>query len=561
MSPRRDVRLLVTNTLPGLPSLTSAASSWVTLHDAAKLRASKEPSSSAHSFPFSIPLSLDAPCCLHLEDSDGGELRWELEVRVSQVGASEVCETHLLHLLPYDLTPGPSNSGVSTRITEEAVASRMFSEGQSGFEVRLVMAHGSIRSGQSSLRLGVEIRKTGDRNVVASKLRAIRRVKVEWWRVVELVGSQGSSSQQGSTGNKRTLLYHSGKGCRFSESQPVRLLFEVPPISTTTCGFITQTTVYHSVRFFVRAIVGFAGNDNEDVVVEKELVVEKPLWTGAIEIESEPIDPSLLEEANPVDDEIRHQAYRLKGLDIVGEQGTYRHSTDPELPSFGGSSNAAAGPSTESGLPTFTESQRLSTAQGAASSSSPTAYLSGELATWVECDGYETFSEPPPSAMASVGASGSMDLPSNGRPDASEQLRLVEALGLGQGTRVIDTEEDMPPSIDEPSLPALPNAILPHHHVSAHPRRYSTLPPEVEAVTVDAAAAAPVARSSTRSNTISGAPPTFAASEAAERQGLAATGPIQNEPQHDEPEAVGDLPPPPSYTTGPPPLGAPPGYA
>lgn len=551
--------MLVVNTLPGLPTLTSAASSWITLHDATKQRASKEPSSSAHSFPFAIPLSLDAPCCLHLEDPDGGEVRWELEVCVEQIGSGETRETHPLHLLPFDLATNPSDS--RSYITEEAVASRMFSEGQSGFEVRLVMAHGSIRSDQS-LPLGIEIRQTGDRSTVANKLRSVRRVRVEGWRVVDLLGAQGSSSQS-SSADRRTLLYHSGKGCRFSESQAIRLLFEVPTINVS-CGSITQRTVYHSIKFLVRAIVGFAGNANEDVVVEKELVVEKPLWNGSNEIESTPLDPTMFADAEPADDEARRMAYRLKGIDLAGEGGTFRPSIDPDLPPFDGSAmsgNAAAGPSTEAGLPTFTESQQQSTAQhGAAplSPGPPAPYLSGELATWVECDGYETFSEPPPPAIASVGASGSMDLPPNGRQDATEQLRLVEALGLGHGTRVIDTEEDMPPSIDEPSLPALPNAILPHHQVSTRARRYSTLPPE--AMSPSEPAAEPVVRPSTRSNTISGAPPTFAASEAAERQGLAATGPIQNEPQHDEPEANGYLPPP-SYSTGPPPLGAPPGYA
>lgn len=43
-----------------------------------------------------------------------------------------------------------------------------------------------------------------------------------------------------------------------------------------------------------------------------------------------------------------------------------------------------------------------------------------------------------------------LNLPqSNGR-------ELIERLGLGEGTRVVDLQDDLPPGIDEPSLPALP---------------------------------------------------------------------------------------------------------
>jgi hypothetical protein len=38
---------------------------------------------------------------------------------------------------------------------------------------------------------------------------------------------------------------------------------------------------------------------------------------------------------------------------------------------------------------------------------------------------------------------------SNGR-------ELIERLGLGEGTRIVDLQDDLPPGIDEPSLPALP---------------------------------------------------------------------------------------------------------
>lgn len=44
---------------------------------------------------------------------------------------------------------------------------------------------------------------------------------------------------------------------------------------------------------------------------------------------------------------------------------------------------------------------------------------------------------------------------------------LMEQLGLGHGTRVVDLHDDMPPGIDEPSLPALPGFGTPQNYHQA----------------------------------------------------------------------------------------------
>ena len=60
-------------------------------------------------------------------------------------------------------------------------------------------------------------------------------------------------------------------------------------------------------------------------------------------------------------------------------------------------------------------------------------------------DGYETFSEQPPSVSVSFGVGGSMDPPQEGdETDGSihgmDGLALMEHLGLGEGTRVVDLQ-------------------------------------------------------------------------------------------------------------------------
>lgn len=796
------VRLTSASTLPNHPSIVAIASNWVPIVEtspnqrtSSKVTGSSNIPITSSSHPFSITLPSnknDAPCCLHLDETDGGEVRWDVEVLLryqtqfpGQANQTEeVRESHVVHLLPYEVLDsevfpigvgsstsgngfqgmiaingaevtspdsntktsaidianaeaGPSRlpSAISTsaipqidssagtasttdrntinNVSDDATESVTISEfitDNSGFSVRLVLANSRVRNGQG-LPIGVEIRQEGEKSVVVPRLRAVRRVKIEWWRCVEVGGQSASRpSGQKSGGNgdterqdavdeagpstapstiptsratypgkfssptglepRQTLLYHSGKGCRFSSSNSIRLLFELPPVGNVlsspssgyaTCGFLTQTTAYHSVRFLVRAIVGFAGSENEDVVLEDELVVDRPLWRdGEADLaEVEGLNDETTSQFSPgevvgigsgdyedlpEDEDGRRTAYRLKGMDIVGETGTFRlidqgstcAGADGELPPFsaglpkpppfnslestplapplapmmGSSSVGQSVTAGDTGLPSFTESQLLqaqSTADSPARLASETAslsrastpanpachgpptppapYLSGELATWVECDGYETFSEPPPPATASAGASGSMDIPneqdnanrSSCNPavarNAQERLRLVEALGLGEGTRVVDTEEDMPPSIDEPSLPALPNAIMPHHTPRA--RRYTSSSPSV-AVFPDApinhfAGSPPAFEAHTtdlpRSASLDAAPPpTFAASEAAEAQGIAATGPT-HEPEaseRDPPRSATSVDLPPSYTTGqhvPPQGEAPPGYA
>jgi hypothetical protein len=128
------------------------------------------------------------------------------------------------------------------------------------------------------------------------------------------------------------------------------------------------------------------------------------------------------------------------------------------------------------GLPTFQESQSQVIRDSAPPAHGPGTRVdpssdpaerftvrpaTGELANWIEYDGYESFSQPPPPAAASLGLSSSIDLPPPGEDQAvdsplvrnllgdaanssvtgvDDRMRLMTELGLGEGTRVIDMQ-------------------------------------------------------------------------------------------------------------------------
>ncbi|KAJ9102575.1 hypothetical protein QFC21_002976 [Naganishia friedmannii] len=636
-----SIRLRLTDKLPSHSPLLLYNTPWHAIYAPSKPGFSeKSRFSPSDGYRFNLPLEgSNLPGCLHLTDRGDGEVQWELEVNIRQGSESrfeDIRSSHEIHLTPYD--NGDDNDGLSKQaqgggseksrlgdlqdVTEELV------DNEAGMRVRMVLARTSTRSNES-LPFGVEISRLEHTPEASNKLKSLRRVKVEWWRRVRTPVLRSTTSNQTAGPSSRlidaeqqgylNILHRSGKSCRYSAEKPVRLLFELPPLTNITqmpghdtCGDITQETPYHNISFFVKVIVGFQGQDQNELEMSRVIEVQRAKWqetaaqdpgqstdaTNDVEI-SALVSSDLVDEDYPMTDEVRQQAYRLKGVDIVGETGTFRldgpgagpsgsvaGAADPELPSFEaaardgrpptfmqaiaaepGNSSATGAQTDEHGgdLPTFTESQSLLARQsnqlsgpGASSvvgsdasctglssrRTPPPTLLTAELATWKEFDGYETFSQPPPAAMESLGASGVMDIDT---PDMNEldpaalqdRIQLMESLGLGEGSRVIDTQEDMPPGFDEPSLPALPNAIMPHHqrnrtHQAGH-RRGSTdahaesppaFPDDTATPSAVAGRAASQERNAPSSQQHLHPPPSFAASEAAEAQGMNARGPL-----------------------------------
>ncbi|WWD17710.1 hypothetical protein CI109_102151 [Kwoniella shandongensis] len=360
-------------------------------------------------------------------------------------------------------------------------------------------------------------------------------------------------------------------------------------VAEQTWGEINMTTVYHSVSFFLRVTIGFGIEAGRDWTIQREIVIRPRLWREPTEVVIErglepapgsggvemvvdgsgvgAVDGELATERYyKSDEEMAREAYRHKGRDVVGQSGTFRAGesagrADDLPPPFDGATpngeTSAAGPSTSaSGLPTFLESEEQMRAGEAPLPTElvrserlvPVAFeeqidgdgegfdrstwvgrrgsLGGELGTWVEYDGYETFSVAPPSMSASFGVGGSMDPPQEGDIEGAsvvggmvarlgmgleggrgmEGLELMEHLGLGEGTRVVDLQDDLPPGIDEPSLPALPSFDQSHssphqpgyHHPPAfgappphpHPHTHTTTPPAHDPPSFDASQAA-----------------------------------------------------------------------
>lgn len=634
------------------------------------------------------------PGCLHLTERGDGQVQWELDVNLRK-GSEDIRSTHEIHLTPYATGDDAANTSKLAENSSEKsrgpdlqdVVEESVNE-EAGFRTRVILPRAYTRNDES-LPVGVEISKLDNGSEASTKLKSLRRVKLEWWRKVTTpsmpagpVSQEAGPSSRPVEPNQQaffTILHRSGKSCRYSAEQPVRLLFELPPLYNITqlpghdsCGEITQDTPYHSTSFFIKIIVGFVGQEENELVLTQNVDIRRARWhdTPATEVvqTSDPDDNSgqlaaILSDSEdedyPMTDAVRRQAYRLKGVDIVGETGTYRPdnsgagpsgsgegSGDPELPSFEAAARderpptfmqaiseeprasgnvVMMGPS-DGELPSFNESQlfasgsdpRLRAADSGVQMNAsrtaeqgrrtpPPTQLTGELATWREFDGYETFSQPPPAATESLGASGVMDIPHNldtmdsGHLDPAtlqDRMQLMERLGLGEGSRVIDTHEDMPPGFDEPSLPSLPNAIMPHHQRNRalqHQHRRLSMEQETDSPPAFSteATAAPTASGETTAREPPTAshqhlhpPPSFAASEAAEAQGVNATGPlpILAQPIHAGPIAhseqldtprnglhTPDLPP--SYSNDasprherqdnhahPPPLDAPPSY-
>jgi hypothetical protein len=625
--------------------------------------------------PFSIRIAHDLketlPGCVH---TSMAELAWKLEICVTGKASStttrwssnstsnantashtEALEIHLTPCKPYHEEGQYDTNGL--RAVRQAVEIDGTDSGiPAGKACKLLL---SVRetSNAESMAVGVEI-ASGIEMLDPDSirwLRGLRRVRLEWWRRIQVPATMSSNRDQSMppqstdlhTHEALTLLHRSGKLCRYSSdpAKPIRLIFELPPLrnvlsnshvttseGNTTCGDVTQSAGDVSTDFFIRAIIESRGgaqpvyvaqatassssqpllalSERSSMVIDHAVRVTPPDWAQLLPyvttahdqgIDGDGINipdgiiPNESEVAETID--TRLSAYRLKGRDTVGQTGTFRAegtSSSVEPPHFDTTADSSerqepppfsdAEQHGSEVLPSFDESERqrratnrfepsslgnrpdilsvtLTTGGSGYSSRPQPAILTGQLGVWREYDGYETFSEPPPAASVSLGLSGSMDPPNAyDHPvdvDVSTAVgpELIERLGLGEGTRVIDTQEDMPPGFDEPSLPSLPNAIMPHHvrniqrrgsrqNLQASLTSDSPPPPAFTPNESDGSHRTTIERDVDRSGVLP--PPSFAASEAAEARGIAATGP---EPllhsMVDLPRTDHDAPPPP----------------
>jgi hypothetical protein len=307
---------------------------------------------------------------------------------------------------PPELDVGESDaSHDDTANSTEAILER------DGVRVRLLLACSRPRLGDP-LRIGVEVRpKRPERVTLAGlvaqpdpdeSLRPLRRVRVELVRLVDTAPPDSSSTSVAHT--YTSVVHASGKSLRYpgSNQPPLRVLFTLStaplhPGPLASGGEISARTPYHTVRFVVRATLGFGSigdatgpgttDPARDWCVEEPVVIRPPIWhepqTAVIEGGVVPVpghgDPAAVDSA-----ESAREAYRRKGQDMVGAEGTTRVGAEESdlPPPF----TDEAGPSgTGQGPPSDTGSEPLSI-QGNATKSTPPPAADGALPTFTESE-------------------------------------------------------------------------------------------------------------------------------------------------------------------------------
>jgi hypothetical protein len=359
-----------------------------------------------------------------LTSSRRGEIKYTLTIILALSSGSIVEEIVPVEGTPQDVSVGHDPEEIKEE-TEEVLE-------RDGVKTRFVLETNTPRLGDL-VRLGIEVRpmerqKTGVAGLSSQPnptdtLRPLRRVRVELFRRVKIIDTRTSASSSStnspdSTPEHLTLLFTSGKSLRYPGTSrvrpPLRVMFTLPTaqlgtVAGDTYGEITSTTPYHQTTFFIRVTIGFGGNpellnpnqagpststnDVRDWYIEQSLTIRPKLWNEPrqVIIHGGQLPASGLGADIGLDDlvgmdEATKAAYRAKGLDIVGDQGTYRASegvsgssgpsyshshyqADPGPPppatsGLGNESDAAAAadqggaPSTAEGeLPSFIESQ------------------------------------------------------------------------------------------------------------------------------------------------------------------------------------------------------------
>jgi hypothetical protein len=371
------VQLNLSNTLPDHPPIHIHIFPSQTLYPSSQSTSSTRdvPFPTASRFSIFLPPESPLPGTLNLASSSRGEIRWYLTVTLSLLSGQNLEEIVQVEGTPQDAAG--SNADVATEV-EEVVE-------RDGVRARVLLDAERPRLG-ALLRLGVEIRamerqKTGVAGLStqpnpAQTLRPLRRVRVELFRrvrIMTLSSTASSSTSPAPDEGKQhlTVLYASGKSLRYPGMSPVhpplRVLFTIPTIqlgsvADQSWGEITMRVPYHDIQFFVRVSIGFEGSGS-DWELEKPIEVRPKIWREprqvVIQRGQQPVlgdGDTIPEDSNPLtDEEMAREAYRLKGQDTVGTDGTIRmesHTPGEDLPpTFEG-----AGPS-RGGLPTFLESE------------------------------------------------------------------------------------------------------------------------------------------------------------------------------------------------------------
>lgn len=385
--------MTLTDTFPNRPTLPIRSFDPQTLYPPATSTSSSshERFPSISRFNIALPHSDLLPGTLNLTLANRGEVKWGLIVTLTTSSGTVV------EHVPVEGTPQDVNEESECARADETPEEVEAGLEKAGVKCRMLLDTARPRLGQL-LRLGVEVRpmerqKTGVAGLSSQPdpsdtLRPLRRVRVEMFRRVRLpVANDSAASSSSATSDSPqhlSLLYASGKSLRYPGSStthpPLRVLFTLPTaqlgsVADNTWGEITQSTPYHAVSYFIRATIGFGGVDSSphrdgDWTMEREIVLMPKIWKEPKRVEVSHGEGLALGQEDDVDmsdmtEEELKQAYRLKGMDIVGQGGTYRHDGAEEgdlPPPFDGagpshSAAPAEGDVNEGRPPTFLESE------------------------------------------------------------------------------------------------------------------------------------------------------------------------------------------------------------
>ena len=386
------MHLTLTDTYPEHPSLPIRTFDVQTIYPPSLTTSSSSRPNfpSINRFKIALPPTDPVPGTINLSSSNRGQVKWGLNVVLTLTSGLVVTET-----VPVDGTPAEVDPSGEALLGDDDGSGEVEEVlEKSGVRCRMLLDSSRPRLG-SLLRLGVEVRpmerrKTGVAGLSiqpnpAHTLRPLRRVRVEMFRRVRLPTQNASASSSSSTSGSDapqhlSLLYASGKSLRYPGNSttipPLRVLFTVPTtqlgsVADNTWGEITQSTPYHTVSFFIRTTIGFGGGEagpteENGWVMEREIEVRPQRWREprqVVLLRGEA--PALghqddFDSAGMTAEEIR-QAYRSKGLDVVGNEGTLRNDRGADLPppfdGAGPSQSGSGGEPIDGGLPTFMESE------------------------------------------------------------------------------------------------------------------------------------------------------------------------------------------------------------
>lgn len=218
---------------------------------------------------FTFPLTDDLPHCCHI---GSGKIAYTLKAQMfdSRTGKA-LCISTPVHLSrsspPHILNPSTASPEVytSTHPTEIAV----------------FFPHGTSRLRRSqAIELRVRI-PPPDSTLVEDKGLKLRSVSAELIRSITI---HSSDVDQGDGDNDiqalvekpvlTTVISHSGKAAAFSSSRSVFLYIWLQPVPPDSCESVTQSTIFHDVKFMVRVMAAFVGKqgDRQDVLVLNKVV-------------------------------------------------------------------------------------------------------------------------------------------------------------------------------------------------------------------------------------------------------------------------------------------------